>query len=146
MSVSVEVRTGSWAQLGKAASAIRHEVFVDEQHVPVELELDAFDAVALHALACDGGGYTALGTGRLLPDGHIGRMAVRRAARGGGVGSLLLLALMQQAQQRGDPAVVLHAQLAARGFYERHGFTPEGEVFMDAGIEHIAMRRSFSPR
>ena len=146
MSVSVEVITGSWAQLGDAASAIRHEVFVDEQHVPVELELDAFDAVALHALASDGDADTALGTGRLLPDGHIGRMAVRRDARGAGVGSLLLLALMQQAQQRGDPAVVLHAQLSARGFYERHGFTPEGGVFMDAGIEHIAMRRSFSPR
>ena len=142
--MSVEVTTGSWAQLGDAASAIRHEVFVVEQHVPAELELDAFDAVALHALASDGD--TALGTGRLLPDGHIGRMAVRRDARGAGVGSQLLLALMQQAQQRGDPAVVLHAQLSARGFYERHGFLPEGQVFMDAGIEHIAMRRSFSPR
>ena len=144
--MSVEVTTGSWAQLGDAASAIRHEVFVVEQHVPVELELDAFDAVALHALAFDGAANTALGTGRLLPDGHVGRMAVRRDARGADVGSRLLLALMELAQQRGDPAVVLHAQLSARGFYERHGFIPEGPVFMDAGIEHIAMRRSFSPR
>jgi predicted GNAT family N-acyltransferase len=72
-------------------------------------------------------------------------MAVSRDARGAGVGSLLLTALMRQAQQRGDTSVVLHAQLSARGFYERHGFTPEGEVFMDAGIEHIAMRRPFFP-
>lgn len=142
--MSIAVFTGSWEELGQAASAIRRDVFVLEQRVPVELELDAFDAVSLHALARDGD--AALGTGRLLPDGHIGRMAVRREARGAGIGSLLLTALMQQAQHRGDPAVVLHAQLTARGFYERHGFSAEGEVFMDAGIEHIAMRRPFFPR
>ncbi|MDB5757152.1 MAG: putative esterase [Burkholderia sp.] len=141
--MSVTVVTGSWAELGAAASAIRHEVFVEEQRVPVELELDEFDAVSIHALALDG--ETALGTGRLLPDAHIGRMAVRREARGGGIGSKLLRALMQQAQQRGDSAVVLHAQLSAVGFYQRHGYTPEGDVFMDAGIEHIAMRHTFSP-
>lgn len=141
--MSVTVVTGSWPELGAAASAIRHEVFVEEQRVPVELELDEFDAVCIHALARDG--ETALGTGRLLPDGHIGRMAVRREARGAGIGSKLLRALMQQAQQRGDSAVVLHAQLSAVGFYQRHGYTPEGDVFMDAGIEHIAMRHTFSP-
>jgi predicted GNAT family N-acyltransferase len=141
--MSVTVVTGSWAELGAAASAIRHEVFVEEQRVPVELELDEFEAVSIHALALDG--ETALGTGRLLPDGHIGRMAVRREARGGGIGSKLLRALMQQAQQRGDNAVVLHAQLSAVGFYQRHGYKPEGDVFMDAGIEHIAMRHTFSP-
>jgi predicted GNAT family N-acyltransferase len=141
--VSVAVITGPWADLGAAASAIRHEVFVVEQQVPVELELDACDAVSLHALALDG--ETALGTGRLLPDAHIGRMAVRRDARGAGIGSMLLQALMRQAQQRGDTAVVLHAQLSAVGFYRRHGYVPEGQVFMDAGIEHIAMRHTFSP-
>src|ERR1700712_2695099 len=112
--MSVTVVTGSGAELGAAASAIRHEVFVEEQRVPVELELDEFDAVSIHALALDG--ETALGTGRLLPDGHIGRMAVRREARGGGIGSKLLRALMQQAQQRGDNAGVLHAPLSAGGF------------------------------
>ena len=139
----VVVVTGSWAELGAAASAIRHAVFVGEQGVPVELELDDFDAISLHALAYEG--ETALGTGRLLPDGHIGRMAVRRTARGAGVGSMLLRSLMQQARLRGDAGVVLHAQLSARGFYERHGFAAEGAVFMDAGIEHIAMRQAFSP-
>jgi predicted GNAT family N-acyltransferase len=141
--MSVAVVTGSWATLGAAAGAIRHEVFVVEQRVPVELELDAWDAVSLHALAMDGD--TALGTGRLLPDGHIGRMAVRRDARGAGIGSMLLQALMQQARQRGDAAVVLHAQRSAAGFYRRHGYVPEGEAFMDAGIEHIAMRHTFFP-
>ena len=141
--MSVTVVTGTWAELGPAAGAIRHEVFVEEQQVPVELELDHFDTVSIHALALDG--EAALGTGRLLPDGHIGRMAVRRKMRGSGIGSRLLLALMQQAQRRGDTAVVLHAQLSAVGFYERHGYTPEGDVFMDAGIEHIAMRHRFFP-
>lgn len=141
--MTVEVVVGSWAQLGSAASAVRHAVFVEEQGVPIELELDEMDAVALHALASDGA--TVLGTGRLLPDGHIGRMAVQRDARGAGVGSALLRALMEQARLRGDPGVVLHAQLGARDFYRRHGYTPEGEVFMDAGIEHIAMRHRFFP-
>lgn len=141
--MNITVITGTWAELGVAASAIRHEVFVDEQRVPVELELDEFDAISLHVLARDGD--TAIGTGRLLPDSHIGRMAVRRTARGAGIGSLLLQALMQQARQRGDSAVLLHAQCSARGFYERHGYAPEGTVFMDAGIEHIAMRHTFFP-
>ncbi len=72
-------------------------------------------------------------------------MAVRQDARGAGTGSLVLCALMDEARRRGDRDVVLHAQLGARDFYARHGFEPEGEVFMDAGIEHIAMRRRFSP-
>ena len=141
--MTVEVVTGSWTQLGPAASGVRHAVFVEEQGVPVELELDHLDALSLHALACEGA--TVLGTGRLLPDGHIGRMAVRRNARGAGVGSALLRALMEQARLRGDPEVLLHAQLSAREFYRRHGYVAEGEVFMDAGIEHIAMRHRFSP-
>jgi predicted GNAT family N-acyltransferase len=116
-----------------------------EQRVPVELEHDEFDAVSLHALAIDSNTGLALGTGRLLPDGHIGRRAVRREARGAGVGSMLLQALMREAQQRGDTAVVLHAQLTALGFYQRHGYAAEGAVFMDAGIEHIAMRHTFFP-
>lgn len=143
--MSITVVTGPWTELGAAAGAIRQEVFVVEQRVPAELELDEFDAVSLHALAIDDDTALALGTGRLLPDGHIGRMAVRRDARGRGIGSMLLQALMRQARQRGDAAVVLHAQLSAVGFYRRHGYTPEGAVFMDAGIEHIAMRHTFSP-
>lgn len=142
--MNATVVIGSWAELGAAASAIRHEVFVLEQQVPVELELDEFDAVSLHVLAFDG--PKALGTGRLLPDGHIGRMAVRREARGAGVGSMLLRALVEQARLRGDAGVVLHAQLSARGFYQGHGFAAEGAVFMDAGIEHIAMRLACAPR
>jgi len=136
------VVTGTWDALGAEAGRIRLEVFVEEQRVPLEEELDARDAHCLHAIAYDADGR-AMGTGRLLPDGHIGRMAVRRPWRGQGVGSLLLAALMDAARRRGDPEVVLDAQLQARPFYARHGFVEEGETFMDAGIPHRVMRLRF---
>lgn len=141
--MSLRIVLGAWDQQRQAAAALRHQVFVVEQGVPAELELDEMDAQSLHAVAYQDG--VPVATGRLLPDGHIGRMAVRQHARGAGTGSLVLCALMDEARRRGDRDVVLHAQLSAREFYARHGFEPEGEVFMDAGIEHIAMRRRFSP-
>lgn len=141
--MSLRIVIGSWEQQRQAAAALRQQVFVVEQGVPAELELDEMDAQSLHAVAYQDG--VPVATGRLLPDGHIGRMAVRQEARGAGTGSLVLCALMDEARRRGDCDVVLHAQLSARDFYARHGFEPEGEIFMDAGIEHIAMRRRFSP-
>jgi predicted GNAT family N-acyltransferase len=134
------VSLGPWQALSAEAIPIRYEVFVDEQRVPAELEVDERDERALHAVARTADG-TAVGTGRLLPDGHIGRLAVLRRARGSGVGTLLLLALMQSARERGDAEVVLFAQTRAAAFYRRHGFREEGDTFDDAGIEHIAMRR-----
>jgi predicted GNAT family N-acyltransferase len=136
------LRLGDWETLGEAAKAIRFEVFVDEQQVDPEIELDDLDAVCLHAIAADASG-AAVGTGRLLPDGHIGRMAVRKCARGSGVGSALLQALMHEAKMRGDLRVVLSAQTHAAPFYARHGFAPEGDVYLDAGIDHILMQRVF---
>ena len=136
------VVTGSWDDLGAEAGRIRLEVFVQEQQVPLEEELDPKDAECLHAIVYDAAGQ-AVGTGRLLPDSHIGRMAVRRSWRGAGVGSLLLMALMDAARRRGDAGVVLAAQMQARPFYARHGFVEEGETFMDAGIEHRLMRLRF---
>lgn len=140
--VPPSVRLGDWTALGEAAKAIRFEVFVDEQQVAPEVELDEMDGVCLHAIAVDAAG-AIVGTGRLLPDGHIGRMAVRKCARGFGVGSALLQALMLQAQARGDLTVVLSAQTHAAPFYARHGFVPEGEVYLEAGIDHILMQRVF---
>ena len=138
--MSIRIRTGSWEELREQAQAIRYQVFVIEQKVPVELEWDEMDAQCLHALACNEQGQ-ALGTGRLLPDGHIGRMAVLADARGHGVGSRLLQELMAAARTRGDAEVVLSAQLHAEPFYARHGFAREGGEYMDAGIPHVSMRR-----
>lgn len=122
-----------------AAEIIRREVFIVEQKVPVELEWDEMDAVSLHAIATDELGR-AVGTGRLLPDGHIGRMAVRRGNRKGGAGGAILTALIQEAKARGHKVVMLNAQTHVQDFYARFGFVPEGEEFMDAGIPHIRMR------
>jgi predicted GNAT family N-acyltransferase len=137
---AVHVQLGRWEDLREPAARIRHTVFVEEQRVPVEIELDHWDPQCVHALARIADG-AAVGTGRLLPDGHIGRMAVLAAARGLGVGSALLTALMNAARERGEREVVLSAQTHAVAFYRRHGFAEEGEVYEDAGIPHVDMRR-----
>ena len=129
-----------WERARAHATPIRFAVFVEEQRVPVELEMDEMDAKCIHALAFEGD--KALGTGRLLPDGHIGRMAVLEGARGRSVGSALLKALMEAARRRGDREVVLAAQLRAVPFYRRHGFAAEGAVYEEAGIPHQDMRRA----
>jgi predicted GNAT family N-acyltransferase len=135
----VSIELGTWRALRDAAAAIRFTVFVDEQKVPADIELDEWDERSLHAVARDAQGR-ALGTGRLLPDGHIGRMAVLKEARGLGVGSALLEALMQAARERGMQTVVLNAQTHAAPFYRRLGFAEEGAEFEEAGIPHVTMR------
>lgn len=136
------LRYGDWSALRADAQTIRLEVFVQEQHVPAELEMDDKDAVCLHVVAYDAQG-TPLATGRLLPDGHIGRMAVRQPYRGSGIGGLLLQGLMAQARARGDQLVVLSAQTHAAPFYARHGFAKQGDEFFEAGIAHIEMAYRF---
>jgi len=140
--MTTTLRFGDWAAMQADAKPIRMEVFVQEQNVPAELEMDDRDAVCLHAVAYDAGG-NALGTGRLLPDGHIGRMAVLRSARGAGVGGAILKGLMEKARERGDEKVVLSAQTHAAEFYLAHGFAMAGDVFYEAGIPHIEMHHEF---
>ncbi|MFZ6644112.1 GNAT family N-acetyltransferase [Undibacterium sp. TJN25] len=142
MNSDLHVTLGDWASLEKDAHAIRYEVFVVEQKIPAELEWDIKDAECLHAVAYDAQ-HQALGTGRLLPDGHIGRMAVRQSARGQGVGAAILQALMEQARVRGYTDVKLNAQTSAEAFYERNGFIREGDVFEEAGIPHLHMQHQF---
>jgi predicted GNAT family N-acyltransferase len=136
-----EIELLSWQDAREEASRIRFAVFVEEQRVPREIELDAHDAQCVHALArLDG---RAVATGRLLPDGHIGRMAVLKEFRGRGLGSRILVRLMERARERGDREVVLSAQVHAMPFYARHGFAPAGDVYEEAGIPHRDMRRRF---
>jgi predicted GNAT family N-acyltransferase len=141
MNTEHEIRFGDWASMQADAKPIRLEVFVQEQNVPADLEMDDKDAVCLHAVAYVDG--KAVGTGRLLPDGHIGRMAVLRTARGTGVGGALLKGLMAKAEERGDECVVLSAQTHAAEFYLAHGFSARGDVFHEAGIPHIEMEFYF---
>lgn len=141
--MSCRLTIGDWATQSVIARQIRYEVFVVEQNVPVELEWDEMDAVCLHAIGYDAQGQP-IATGRLLPDGHIGRMAVLKAARGSGVGAAVLIGLMLEARHRGDQVVRLNAQVQAEAFYARHGFVREGEEFVEADIPHVAMHYVFS--
>ena len=128
-----------WNAARAEASRIRFEVFVEEQGVPRDIELDELDARCVHALAFDG--ERAVGTGRLLPDGHIGRMAVLEGWRGRGIGGLILEGLVAKARERGDRRIFLSAQVHALDFYARHGFGAVGEIYEEAGIPHRAMER-----
>jgi predicted GNAT family N-acyltransferase len=129
-------------------AALRTRVFVQEQGVPPEIEQDAADAAALHVLSRGADG-AVVATGRLLirDDGtaSIGRMAADGSVRGRGHGAAVLAELHRQALLRGVTVVELHAQVSARGFYERAGYTAVGEVYEEAGIAHVTMRRSVGP-
>jgi len=141
----VDVRVGSWSELGRDAQAIRSAVFVDEQKIPAEMEWDDADASCVHAVAVNRFGVP-LATGRLLEHvpgvAKIGRMAVVQTMRGSRVGRSVLDALMKAARARGDHEVVLHAQLSAAPFYARAGFSERGTVFEEAGIPHVEMVRA----
>lgn len=130
----------SWAEAKATLTSIRQKVFVDEQKVPLELELDEHDAQCNHLLAYDDHG-TAVGTARLLPNGQIGRMAVLAEFRGKGIGSRLLTDIIALAKAKGLRAVTLHAQTQAVDFYAKHQFHITGEEFMEAGIAHVTMQR-----
>lgn len=137
----------------QAAYAVRHDVFVTEQQVPADLELDDLDDVADHFVAYDDG--RPVGAGRLVvepagfegsdpalgPVGHLGRLAVRPETRGTALGVALVQAIEARAAERGLRAVVLSAQTHALGFYERLGYTAYGDVFDDAGLPHRWMSR-----
>lgn len=128
-----------WEKAREHAAPIRFAVFVEEQGVPREIELDDLDKDCLHAIAFHEG--EPVGTARLLPDGHIGRMAVLKQWRGRGIGGLMLKRLLDEARSRGHREVVLSAQVHAVAFYRRHGFVEEGADYLEAGIPHRDMRR-----
>jgi predicted GNAT family N-acyltransferase len=135
------VRVADWSRDAPALKSVRHDVFVVEQRVPAELEWDdATDAGCCQVLAEDAQGH-AIGCGRLLPDGHIGRMAVLADWRGRGIGAALLVRLIELARERGDAKVMLNAQIHALPFYTRFDFVPVGDLFDEAGIAHQAMER-----
>jgi predicted GNAT family N-acyltransferase len=137
----ISIRILPWPAAHADATRVREAVFVVEQRVPAEIELDEWDPRCDHALAFESGGGV-VGTGRLLPDGHIGRMAVLREWRGQGVGGCILVALVERAAERGMTRLVLNAQTHAVPFYSRYGFAVFGDEFLEAGIPHVAMVRN----
>jgi len=132
-----------WAHDAPKLAAIRRTVFIDEQGVPEALEWDADDAGAVHLLAVDGEGR-AIACARLLPDGHLGRMAVLPAWRGHGVGRALLATALDAARGRGHAMLRLSAQTHAAGFYARAGFVAVGSEYEEAGIPHVAMQKDLN--
>ena len=143
--MSFSVRMADWARDEAKLKSVRYDVFCVEQAVPEALEWDGLDSQCRHAIAEDAQGRE-IGCGRLLPDGHIGRMAVRPQWRGRGVGSALLEKLIALAADRGDSKVMLNAQTHAMPFYARYGFVPVGEPFDEAGIPHQAMEARIPER
>lgn len=143
--MSVRVRRAGGPEEVERALGLRREVFVVEQGVAPEEEIDGRDGEALHLVAIDSGGLV-VGTCRLFADGpvvRLGRMAVAREARGRGIGALLL----ERAEAEAPPAaerIVLAAQIPAIGLYERAGYARRGEVFLDAGIEHVRMEKALA--
>ncbi|PHZ58487.1 GNAT family N-acetyltransferase [Photobacterium leiognathi] len=118
---------------------VREQVFIQEQQIDPEIEFDNLDSEAVHVLVMDG--EQPLGTGRILADGHIGRIAIMKAARGQGLGAKVVQALVKYAQQQGYPRVDLGAQTHAVDFYRKLGFMPYGDEFMEANIPHQAMEQ-----
>ncbi len=140
------VELASWADPAQRESlrGLRHEVFVLGQQVPEAREQDGRDASCQHVLARDKGGV-AIGCARIDDEERIGRMAVREAWRGRGVGAAMLRELIALAQARGASDVTLAAQVSALGFYERAGFNAHGDEFIDANMPHRMMRLALTP-
>jgi len=136
---TVEIKRVSFIRDFAGLCYIREQVFIREQGVPSDLEWDGLDQDAIHLLAVTPT-QQAVGTVRILNNGHIGRMAVLNEWRNQGIGHQLLKQILEVARQLGLEQVFLAAQTTAVDFYSRYGFIPEGEVFLDAGIDHQNMR------
>jgi len=133
------IKQTNWQSDAANLIAIRYKVFVEEQGVPEDLEIDDHDDKAWHFLAIDDDLNKPIATARLLADGHVGRMAVLEEYRSKKIGHLLLNSVLNLAKAKGIKALFLNAQLTAQRFYEKAGFETEGEIFIDAGIEHVRM-------
>ncbi|WP_336339003.1 GNAT family N-acetyltransferase [Haloarcula brevis] len=138
-----EVDAGTWDEFEDAATAVRTEVFVDEQGVSEAEELDGNDSDAVQFLARDGD--RPVGTARLrFPEptvGKVERVAVREPYRGAGVGSALMRAVEAAAREDGATELILHAQTHVEAFYRRLGYETVSDAFEEAGIPHVEMRK-----
>lgn len=138
--MAYRIATSTFAQHQAGIQQVRRKVFIDEQGIDPALEWDAHDATATFAIALDTQ-HGVIGTARLLPDGKIGRMAVLPEYRRQGIGTALLLHLLELARQHGHARVYLSAQQTVLNFYSAQGFTPTGAAYIEVGIPHQAMQR-----
>lgn len=134
----VRIVKTDWKNDREALAAIRRRVFIEEQHVPEDMEWDEHDMASVHFLALDADG-NAVGCVRLLPTGQISRLSVLENHRSEGIGRRLLEAAITEARARGLREIFLHAQTHATSFYEAAGFLVDGGIFIEAGIPHRLM-------
>ncbi|ERP92755.1 MAG: GNAT family N-acetyltransferase [Alcanivoracaceae bacterium] len=139
--MAISIIETRWDESETALRNLRQQVFIDEQHVPEELEWDGEDDQAVHFMALDAN-QQPVGCIRLLPTGQISRLCVLSEQRNNGVGSSLLVAAEDAARGLGMEEIFLHAQTHATSFYEAAGFSVSGGIFMDANIPH---RQMFKP-
>ncbi len=144
MNTAIQIRSATWKQDRQLLLSVREPVFVIEQKVPAEIEIDEHDPLSKHLLALSHTG-SPIGTARLLPCGQIGRVAVLKAWRRKGIGSALIEHLVKAAIEAQFPRVHLHAQVSSIPFYESLGFEPFGQIFDEAGIQHREMQKSLLP-
>ncbi|NVJ51595.1 MAG: GNAT family N-acetyltransferase [Gammaproteobacteria bacterium] len=140
MQSEIVIQEVSWFDYQEKLAEVREKVFVYEQRVAPEIEVDGRDPDCFHVLVLNDNNE-AIGAGRLTPEGKIGRVSVLLPYRGLGLGSQILQKLIEIADRERLSPVKLHAQIQAVSFYERHQFTPNGPVFMEAGIPHQSMKR-----
>jgi predicted GNAT family N-acyltransferase len=138
MRCSYSIRLACWQNEASVLRIIRTAVFIDEQKIPEDMEWDEFDGMSIHVLAVSLD-EQPIGTARLLPDGHIGRMAVLKEWRRRGIGSAMLRRLLEESKKRHHKEAVVSAQLTAIEFYRKLGFQVSGDKYMEAGIPHIQM-------
>lgn len=133
------IQSASWQADRARLKFVRRQVFIIEQKMPESEEWDDADENSSHVLAfsekCD-----VVGTGRLEPTGKIARLAVLGEYRGQGVGSAMLIRLVEEARQRGFGQVYVHAQTHALNFYKKFGFVSDEEIFAEGGIPHVVAR------
>jgi predicted GNAT family N-acyltransferase len=140
--LTYEVRRAAGKKEMSAVLALRHDVFCREQGVPEREEVDGRDRDGIHLVAVSGD--QLLATCRLLfvgPTVQFSRLAVRQNARRHRIATALLKLADAEARAGGARRLVLHAQTYARSLYESAGYEPRGRIFMEAGIEHIAMEK-----
>ena len=138
---NIKIRIADWNNDNVCLTKIRRLVFIEEQHVPEELEWDEEDNTSTHFIVTIDN--KAVATARLKPDGQIGRMAVLAEYRNQGIGHQLLDFVLQHAVSSGLKQVYLHAQVTAIPFYEKQGFTATGDIFYEANIPHREMSLNF---
>jgi len=144
MATAFTVSMVSWHDGGPLLKSVREAVFIQEQGIPAKLEWDGLDEGCRHALALSHKG-DAIGCGRMLENGHIGRIAVLPKWRKQKVGTAIIEAFLDYARSNDYKQVDVDAQTYAMPFYQMFDFIKEGEVFMDAGLPHIKMRRKLFP-